>query len=221
MCTNVSHVQAHVSIRSRLPSYFASSEWCIIPFSQCQKTGVDTLFDVIYNLSSMLKPRNTGQPAEWTVRIQTLIDTVVQSERLWAEERPANQTLWHHPPLRLSEAGELDDRLWLGGGDFCSTTAPTVYHAVWIMIYHLMLTRAECNQIMRNESIARCSSILDFAHGLFARSLQDRLNAGSCIQLVFPIEVVSYYSPCEHQRQQARVYLNRLGWVQLCSEPLE
>lgn len=169
----------------------------------------------------MLKPRNTEQPSEWTARIQTLIDAVVQSEKLWAEEMPANQTFGHQPPLRSSEAGELDDRLWLGGGDFCSTTAPAVYHAVWIMIYHLMLTRAECNQIMRNESIARCSSILDFAHGLFARSLQDRLNAGSCIQLVFPIEVVSYYSPCEHQRQQARVYLNRLGWVQLSSEPLE
>ncbi|KAH6973138.1 hypothetical protein BKA56DRAFT_492923 [Ilyonectria sp. MPI-CAGE-AT-0026] len=212
---------AYVSIRSGLPSCFASSEWCIVPFSQYRKTGVDTLFDVIYNLSSMLKPPNTGQSVEWTTRIQMLIDAVVQSENLWDEEVSAKQTLGYRPPLRLSEAGELDDSLWLGGGDFCSTTASAVYHAVWIMIYHLILTRADCNQLMRNESMARCSSILDFAHGLFTRSLQDRLNAGSCIQLVFPIEVVSCYSPCEHQREQARVFLDRLGWVQSCSEPLE
>ncbi|KAH8686530.1 hypothetical protein BGZ61DRAFT_355428 [Ilyonectria robusta] len=213
-------LMAHVSIRSGLPSCFASSEWRIVPFSQCQKTGVDTLLDVIYNLSSMLKPSNIEQPTEWTARIQMLIDAVFQSEKLW-DEMSAKQTLGHRPPLSLGEAGELDDRLWLGGGDFCSTTSSTVYHAVWIMIYHLMLTGVECNQLMRNESMARCSSILDFAHGLFTRSLQDRLNAGSCIQLVFPIEVVSCYSPCEHQREQARTFLDRLGWVQLSSELLE
>ncbi|KAJ3540436.1 hypothetical protein NM208_g5067 [Fusarium decemcellulare] len=191
-------VMAHASIRTHLTSSFSAPDWCSVPFAQSSKSAMDTLLDTIYELSSLLK-FSTSEQYEHSLpgRLQAIIESVTASERSYGEETIGSiqETAWHHFPFHLEETGVVSEGMWLDGGDFCSTNPSVAFHAAWIMIYHLMLTRgAEGHQdreIMRIESTARCSSLLEFTHALFQRDLFTKLNDGCCIQLVFPMEIIS------------------------------
>ena len=188
-----------------------------MPFARSTKAAKDILIDVIYDVSN-LEVTSSAQDAE-TERLipslEALLNAVAYSEQLYAEE--SRMASWDCFPFQLDHGELMQDELWLSGGDFCSTTLPVTFHAVRIMIYHLILKRRPSTDMMA-ESIARCASLLAFADTLFTRKLHDQLNTGSCVQLVFPLEMVSWYSPCPHQRQKARDILERLGWVQSASK---
>ncbi|KAL6907352.1 hypothetical protein GGI43DRAFT_258885 [Trichoderma evansii] len=215
-------LMAHVSIRTQLSPCFASFDWRTVPFYRGQKTALDAIPDAIYKLSLLLKYTdvniNTVSQHGLEPHLQTIVDEVILSEHIYALEIPSQETTWHHFPFNFNRDDKHEDMLWLGGGDFCSLTPSVAYHAVWIMIYHLKLSiplnNCTTDQAAANESIARASFLLDFLGDLFRRNLHTKLNVGSCIQLVFPMEVVSWYSPCANQRKKARAYLDQLGWMQ-------
>lgn len=170
------------------------------------------LIDIIYDISNLETVVSDEEEAGRILPyLDTLLDAVTNCERLYAQESQMDS--WHSFPFPFSQRESAEDELWLSGGDFCSTTLPAVFHAVRIMIYHLIVRRKP-NTDLLVESITRSASLLAFAEALFTRNLHDRLNTGSCVQLVFPLEMVSWYSPCSHQRQKAGDVLNRLGWMQ-------
>lgn len=196
---------------------FNTKDWYTVPFARSTKAAKDILIDIIYDVSN-LGVTSSAEDAETECLIpslEALLNAVAYSEQLYAEE--SRVTSWHCFPFYLDDRELIQDELWLGGGDFCSTTLPAAFHAVRIMIYHLILKRRPSTDLMA-ESIARCASLLVFADTLFTRKLHDQLNTGACVQLVFPLEMVSWYSPCPHQRQNARDLLERLDWVPSASK---
>ncbi|KAM5383482.1 hypothetical protein ACJZ2D_002175 [Fusarium nematophilum] len=215
-------LMAQASIRAQLSPDFATPEWRTVPFIRSKRTAVDSLLDIVYQLSPLLNQNNSEESTqsqdELVSRLQAFANDVAASEQLYAQEMmdtySTRKPAWHCFPFCFE--GD-EDEPWLQGGDFCSTMPSAMYNAVWIIIYHLMRTNNRGNEAMTTESIARCSSLLDFIDGLFKRNLYRRLNAGSCVQLVFPLEVVSWYSPCGYQRQRARVFLGQMGWVEQAS----
>ncbi|KAH7268810.1 hypothetical protein B0J15DRAFT_579211 [Fusarium solani] len=193
-------VMAHVSTRTAAHTCFNTKDWYAVPFARSTKAAKDILIDVIYDVSN-LEVTSSAQDAE-TERLIPSLEALLNT---------------HCFPFQLDRGELIQDELWLSGGDFCSTTLPAAFHAVRTMIYHLILKRRPSTDLMA-ESIARCASLLAFADTLFTRKLHNQLNTGSCVQLVFPLEMVSWYSPCPHQRQKARDNLERLGWVQSASK---
>ncbi|KAJ6078765.1 hypothetical protein N7467_008518 [Penicillium canescens] len=113
------------------------------------------------------------------------------------------------------EVERLNDEIWLGGGDFCSAIPAVMFHSIQIMINDLKLKlqiAAEDHAAVESEAVIRASDLLDFADTLFQRDLQSRLNDGSRMQLVFPLETVRRHSLYEKQKARAMAYLHRLGW---------
>ncbi|KAJ5956022.1 hypothetical protein N7501_010301 [Penicillium viridicatum] len=72
-------------------------------------------------------------------------------------------------------------------------------------------TAAEHHAAVKSDAVLSASVLLDFADTLFQRDLQSRLNDDSCMQLVFPLEMVWRDSPYEKQKTRAMAYLHRLG----------
>ncbi|RSM09369.1 hypothetical protein CEP52_004198 [Fusarium oligoseptatum] len=209
-------MMAHVSTRTASEACFNTKDWYTVPFATSTKTATDMLIDIIYAVSN-LDVTSSSEDAETESLIpnlEELLNAVAHSEQLYAQE--TQMASWHCFPIHFGQQESAQDELWLSGGDFCSTTVPAAFHAVRIMIYHFILKETPRTDLMA-ESIARSASLLAFADALFKRNLHYRLNTGSCVQLVFPLEMVSWYSPCPHQRQVARDILDRLGWVQSAS----
>lgn len=187
-----------------------------MPFAKSTKAATDMLIDIIYDVSNLetVVSAEDEESERLLPQLDALLDAVAYSEQSYARE--SRTTSQHSLPFHFDQVELAEEEFWLSGGDFCSTTLEAAFHAVRIMIYHLILKRRPCTDLVV-ESIVRCASLLAFADALFTRNLQDRLNTGSCVQMVFPLEMVSWYSPCPHQRQKARDILERLGWVQLAS----
>ncbi|KAI8716930.1 hypothetical protein NCS52_00987600 [Fusarium sp. LHS14.1] len=204
-------IMAHVSTRTASGACFNTKDWYTVPFAKSTKAATDILIDIIYDVSKLQIAVSAED--EETERLlsplEALLDAVAYSEQLYARE---SRTTFHFDQVELAE-----EEFWLSGGDFCSTTLESAFYAVRIMIYHLILKRRPSTDLVV-ESIVRCASLLTFADALFTRNLHNRLNTGSCVQMVFPLEMVSWYSPCPHQRQKARNTLEHLGWVQSASE---
>ena len=165
----------------------------------------DTLFDAVHKFAPLLGRQNTANynsPVVFLQQspLQILISDVIYSENLYSKEAPgmflAQNMAWHYFPLQSIGMESANDEVW---PHFCSIMPPVMYHAVWIIIHHLKFL-GEANGLAAKESVARCSWLLGFAHCLFQRDLPDQLNSGSCMQLVFLLEVVSWYSPCAQLR---------------------
>lgn len=78
---------------------------------------------------------------------------------------------------------------------------------------------AEDHAAVESDAVIRASVLLDFADTLLQRDLQGRLNDDSCMQLVFPLEMVRRDSPYEKQKTRAMAYFHRLGWREEEEEP--
>lgn len=210
-------------------SCFAAPIWRHVPFSRSKKTDSDNLVDSIHVVSSFLWVANTAKQQGSTTMLQDINETNPralighpgQSEHSYIQSQagiplPAVVSQEHLFPFDLERIESANTETWLSGGDFCSTISPLMYNAIWIIIHHLRHLR-EPNSLNSSASMVRCSLLLGFAHELFRRNLHSEINPGSCMQIVFPLEVVSWYSPCVNQQARAKSYLHRIGWVQLPS----
>lgn len=208
-------------------SCFAAPIWRHVPFSRSKKTDSDNLVDSIHAVSSFLWAANTAKQQSSTTMLQDTNETDLQalsghpgqSEHSYIQSQAGIPLLAvvaqeHLFPLDLERIESANTEMWLSGGDFCSTISPLIYGAIWIIIHHLRLLR-EPSSLNASASMGKCSLLLGFAHELFRRNLHCEINPGSCMQIVFPLEVISWYSPCVNQQARAKGYLHRIGWVQL------
>ncbi|KAE8366829.1 hypothetical protein BDV27DRAFT_124842 [Aspergillus caelatus] len=163
-------LMAHASLRTQNTSCFASPEWSDVPFARSKKTAIDTLLDAIHKASILLRQHDIEKYGDSVVEPQeTLLsqsqkfaDDVIYSEELYAKETPEIS-----PTKRIEN---MDDRVWLCGGDFCSTMPSVMHHATCVISHRLQLLRVHKDRVV-DESRTRCSSILEFAYGLFQRNL--------------------------------------------------
>ncbi|KAI9038460.1 Zn(II)2Cys6 transcription factor [Aspergillus affinis] len=212
---------AQASITIQEQSCFASPTWCDMPFALSKKTALDILLDAMHEVIELLRLGQIERCGDkerlhpLISRLESLAQTVTKSESVYLHEFHASystQTIASNClAFQLIEVERLDDGMWLGGGDFRSAIPAVMFHTIRILMDHLRRQTTD-EDYFAEESTTRCSVLLQFAHGLFQRDLLGKLNEGSCMQLVFPLEVVRRYSLCETQKVQARIYLDRLGW---------
>ncbi|KAJ5941049.1 hypothetical protein N7516_001217 [Penicillium verrucosum] len=216
---------AQTSIRTQEQSCFASSDWCEIPFAHSKKTALDVILDVIHKIVGLLQRYKSGEeyknedPRSILGLLENLTESLTNSERMYLRELHesySTQTIASNClAFQSIEFERLNDEIWLGGGDFCSAIPAVMFHSIQIMINDLKLKlqmAAENHVVVESEAVIRASDLLDFADTLFQRDLQSRLNDGSCMQLVFPLEMVRRHSLSEKQKTRAMAYLHRLGW---------
>ncbi|KAK1148642.1 hypothetical protein N8T08_008527 [Aspergillus melleus] len=192
-----------------------------MPFALSKKTALDILLDAMHEVTQLLRLDQNEKCGDeerlrpFICRLESLAETVANSESVYLHELHSSystQTIASNClAFQLIEVERLDDETWLGGGDFRSAIPAVMFHTIHILIDYLR-RRATAEDYVSGEPTTRCFVLLQFAHTLFQRDLLGRLNDGSCMQLVFPLEVVRRYSPCETQKAQARTYLDRLGW---------
>ncbi|KAH8424535.1 uncharacterized protein LDX57_002286 [Aspergillus melleus] len=212
---------AQASITIQEQSCFASPAWYNMPFALSKKTALDILLDAMHEVAKLLRFDQSEEHGDeerlhpLICRLESLAETVAHSESVYLHELRSSystQTIASNClAFQLIEVERLDDEIWLGGGDFRSAIPAVMFHTIHILVDYLRL-RARAEDYVSEERTTRCSVLLQFTHALFQRDLLGRLNEGSCMQLVFPLEVVRRYSPCETQKAQARIYLDRLGW---------
>ncbi|KIN09111.1 hypothetical protein OIDMADRAFT_107806 [Oidiodendron maius Zn] len=198
-------LMAYYSAWTCTSSFLASQEWATVPFAQAGTTACDDVVTVLLSLPSLIEDsrkthlpmhRRAGSGFIFEVTLPRLIENMKMSEGHEEQEKYQDHDKWVP-----------------ASGDFCAAVPLTVWQASSILLIHggLQQNGFVSNNLLNRSITSYCDLILEFSRSV-CRNHTGMINAGSCIQLVFPLEIVIRYSPLESQVSCARGVLNSLGW---------
>lgn len=206
-------------VLQRRESFFSSHIWSTIPFSLHQGTAFDRLLDILHLIPGCLHryccEQNTITQDDLPSAAEEILRLIGQLEQ-WQCEFMATTDhhqglmgiLWPFQPSIPNDGDSLDQSSVENMRTTTSYASATAFlHSTYILLYSLLSSTDDPACPYRIKAICSAETVLSLSQSAKC----DATNMAPWTEIMFPLCVVSIWSPCTEQRTVASRSLLRWG----------